>query len=72
MAYALFSNNEIFQISKNDILILFTYDYDNIENIKSLLHIYKKYNLTDSAKEEFYKHILKWGELFNIIEKKFV
>jgi len=46
------------RISKDDITqILTLVKYENIENIKSLLNIYKNYNLTDPAKEEIYNFI---------------
>ena len=57
------------RISYNDMGILLDNDYDNIENIKALFHIYDNFNLTDSAKSLLMDEILKWSNLYTVVKK---
>ena len=57
------------RISNNDIEILLSYDYDNIENVRALFYVYDNFNLTNSAKLAFGNTIFKWSKLYTIIKK---
>ena len=41
-----------------------------ITKFKLEFHIYEKINLTEPAKEELYKHIFKWCDLFETVKNK--
>lgn len=58
------------RISVDDMKILLSFNYDSVEKVKALFHIYENFKLTDSAKEELYKHIFKWCDLFYTVKNK--
>ena len=58
------------RISVDDMKIMLSLDYDSVEKVRALFHIYENFNLTDPAKEELYKHIFKWCDLFQTVKNK--
>lgn len=58
------------RISLDDMKIILLFQYDSLEKIKQLLHIYQHFNLTEPAKHELYKHIFKWSDLFQTVKNK--
>ena len=58
------------RISVDDIKIILSFNYDSLEKVKALFHIYENFNLTEPAKEELYKHIFKWRDLFETVKNK--
>lgn len=58
------------RISLDDMKILLSFQYDGVEKIKQLFHIHQDFNLTEPAKDELYKHIFKWSDLFHTVKNK--
>ncbi len=58
------------RISVDDMKKILSLNYNTVEKVKELLEIYEKFNLTDAAKEELYKHVFKWCDLYHAVIKK--